>query len=76
MLCCEVRRGCVTHPSPRVIGASLYELPDDPAFERGKKYDGESHYGFIHCSATSNIGEPKPVYNRLQKMLNPLADKR
>lgn len=63
-----------THPSPRVIGASLYELLDEPAFERNKDYDGESHYGFVHCSAAGDIGEPKPVYKRLQVLIRPSVE--
>lgn len=59
-----------THPL--VKGLVIYELLDEPFDgypERDDKIHGEAHFGIVHAYANGDLGKPKPVYYRMQKLM-------
>ena len=56
--------------NPRLKAVMLYELLDEPAYEREQgDYTGESHFGFIECDENGGNQVRKPAFYALQKRL-------
>lgn len=55
----------------RIKGLIIYELLDEMRYEKDKgSFEGESHFGLVHCDENGNIGAVKPAYTAVQKLLD------
>ena len=58
------------YDNPRLKAVMLYELLDEPAYERELgDYTGESHFGFIECDEKGGNQVKKPAFYSLQERL-------
>ena len=58
------------YPSDRFLGVIIYELLDQPDYEKQLgRYHGESHFGMVYTDANNNPAQPKPAYYHVQKLL-------
>lgn len=54
-----------------VIGFSVYELFDELRFDAHcNGYNQESHFGLVYCDLEGNIGDVKPIYRRMQNIID------
>ena len=54
----------------RIIGFIYYELLDELYFLDDQNIEArEAHFGFVSCSRDGTIGEPKPIFYAVQRML-------
>lgn len=54
----------------RIKGLIIYELLDEMRYEYDHgSFNGESHFGLVHCDKDGNIGAVKPAYTAVQKLL-------
>ena len=60
----------ITYTRPWIKGAVLYELLNELAFGETNQ---ESYFGMFYCEMGGLIGEPKPIYTKMQELLK--ADK-
>lgn len=65
-----------------VIGYTFYELVDELQFEssewqRGdKEWNREAHFGMLLADRDGNLGEPKPIYNRIKRIIGGNCEKK
>ena len=58
-----------------VIGFTFYELVDELQFESSewqqgdKTWNREAHFGLLFADRDGNLGEPKPIYNHIKKVI-------
>ena len=58
-----------------VIGFTFYELVDELQFESSewqqghKTWNREAHFGLLFADRDGNLGESKPIYNRIKKVI-------
>ena len=58
------------YQSDRFLGVIIYELLDQPDYEKQLgRYHGESHFGMVYTDANNNPAQPKPAYYHVQKLL-------
>ncbi len=56
--------------SDRFLGVIIYELLDQPDYEKQLgRYHGESHFGLVNTDANNNPTTPKAAYYHVQKLL-------
>ena len=54
----------------RIIGFIYYELLDELYFLDNPNTEArEAHFGFVSCSRDGTIGEPKPIFYEVQRLL-------
>ncbi|MCI8388322.1 MAG: hypothetical protein HFE63_07665 [Clostridiales bacterium] len=56
------------YDSERLIAVIVYELMDQPNYEKDCKYNGEAHFGLVNTNPDYSPGEPKPSYRAVQKL--------
>jgi len=58
-----------------VIGFAFYELVDELQFEESnwqcgaEKWNREAHFGLVFADRDGNLGEVKPIYNRIKRII-------
>ncbi|MBE6768937.1 MAG: hypothetical protein E7549_08565 [Ruminococcaceae bacterium] len=58
------------YPSDKFLGVIIYELLDQPDYEKQLgRYHGESHFGLVNTDANNNPTTPKAAYYHVQKLL-------
>ena len=58
------------YPSDKFLGVIIYELLDQPDYEKQLgRYHGESHFGLVTTDANNNPSTPKAAYYHVQKLL-------
>ena len=58
-----------SYDSEKLLAVMIYELMDEPNFEKDGIRNGEAHFGIVATNPDLSPGEPKTAYRTVQKLL-------